>query len=179
MTTRTVRILPFHNYIPAPELRFYRSETKRLLRRFFRMSMAVGRLPNIMGREVFRSKLTRPRVSGFEDAVILVTDVERCIARLDPFAQQLISRCILQEYPIEDAAPLLGCTWRTVYRRLPDALDQLTEVFLSGGILQHNPKAKAVMEENEATSLDTKQFEDEIVLDPGPAEPCPVSDENS
>ena len=136
MLPKTAIIQPFRTYVPAPELSFYRQTTTRLLRRYFRMSMAVGRVPNMMGREIFRTKLNRTRVSGFENAVILVTDMERCLARLEGFPQQLIARCILQGHPYEEAAPLLGCTWRTIYRRLPDALDQLSEILLAAGLIE-------------------------------------------
>jgi len=143
MNTKNPKIIPFRNYVPAPELSFYRNETLALLRRYFRMSIAVGRMPNIMGREVFRAKLNNPRITGFEDVVILVTDVEHILARLDPFAQQLINRCVLQEYPFEDAAPLLKCNEKTVRRRLPDAIDQVTELLLQTGLIKNKETHKA------------------------------------
>jgi len=151
------RILPFRSYIPAPELRFYRPETRRLLRRYFRMSMAVGRIPNIMGREVFRSNPKQVRLAGFEDAVILVVDVERCLARLDPFAQQLISRCILQEYSLVEAASLLGCNERTVRRRLPDALDQVSEILIAFDMIKRDPQAASIMAEDVSKTVASRQ----------------------
>ena len=144
----TTRILPFHQFIPAPELRFYREETKCLLRRYFRLSLAIGRVPNIMGRGAFRSKPSNIRLSGLEDAVIFVVDLDRILQRLDTFAQQLISRCILQEYSYAETASILGCNERTVRRRLPDALDQLSEILITVGLLNRDPEAASIMKED-------------------------------
>src|SRR6266852_3657038 len=81
-----------------PDLWLYRERTTALLRRFLRFSIEVGRLPSLLGRELFRSKVTSYRMSSFEDAVIFVHDVERALDQLDAFAQQLIATIIFQEY---------------------------------------------------------------------------------
>ena len=60
-----------------PELWVYRDRTKTLLLRYLRMSIEVGRLPSILGREFFRAHVTSYRVNTFEDAVIFVHDVEK------------------------------------------------------------------------------------------------------
>lgn len=119
-----------------PDLWIYRRRTEAILRKFFRMSVEVGRLPSILGSEFFRTHVTSYGVSSFEDAVIFVHDVERCVARLDHMSQTLIARVILQGFSHEEAGRLLGCTRRTVERNLPDALDRLSEVFLVAGILE-------------------------------------------
>jgi predicted DNA-binding protein (UPF0251 family) len=100
------------------------------------MSIEVGRLPSILGREFFRAHVTSYRVNTFEDAVIFVHDVEKSVQQLDAFSQELIARVILQEYTQEEAARLLGCARKTVSRCLPQALDMLSEIFLSRGILR-------------------------------------------
>jgi hypothetical protein len=46
-----------------PDLCFYRKRTEALLRRYFRMSVEVGKLPSILGQEFFRSKVTSYRAS--------------------------------------------------------------------------------------------------------------------
>jgi len=119
-----------------PDLWLYRKRTASLLRRFFRMSVEVGRLPSILGQEFFRAKVTCYRVSTFEDVVIFVHDVERSLAKLDELSQALIARVILQGFSYEETARLLGCCRRTVDRKLPDALDRLSEIFLEVGILR-------------------------------------------
>ena len=119
-----------------PDLCFYRKRTEGILRRFFRMSVEVGRLPSVLGQEFFRSKVTSYSASSFEDVVIPVHDVERSLAKLDRLSQDLIARVILQGFSYEEAGRLLGCSRRTVDRNIPDALDQLSEIFLSVGILK-------------------------------------------
>jgi hypothetical protein len=69
--------------VANPDLWLYR-RTEAILRKFFRMSVEVGRLPSILGSEFFRTHVTSYSVSSFEDAMIFVHDVERCVARLDP-----------------------------------------------------------------------------------------------
>ena len=116
--------------VPAQELSAYHDRTIALLRRYFRMSLEIGRMPSVLGREVFRARVTSYRVRTFEDAVIFVHDVEKCLEQLEPFSRQLIARVILQDYSYEEAAALVGCGERSVYRLLPLALDRLSEIFL-------------------------------------------------
>src|SRR5437762_2761688 len=120
---------------PKEELSAYHDRTIALLKRYFRMSLEIGRMPSVLGREVFRARVTSYRVHTFEDAVIFVHDVERCVERLEPFSRQLIARVILQDYTFEEAAKLMGCGERSVYRFLPEALDQLTELFFEKKLL--------------------------------------------
>jgi DNA-directed RNA polymerase specialized sigma24 family protein len=103
--------------VGAPELHLYRDRTRALLRRYFRMSIELGRLPSLVGREFFRSRVTSYRMHTFEDAVIFVHDTETCLQRLDAFSQQLIARVVFQDYTFEETAALVGCGRRTVVRR--------------------------------------------------------------
>jgi predicted DNA-binding protein (UPF0251 family) len=119
-----------------PDIWLYRDRTAALLRRYFRISIEVGRLPSLMGREVFRGKVTAYKMRTFEDAVIFIHDVERALEELDDFERELISRILFQEYTQDEAARLLGCWRRTVGRRFPEALDRMSEIFLEGGLLR-------------------------------------------
>jgi hypothetical protein len=133
-----------NNHFTPPEDRWlYRERTIGLLRKYFQMAIEIGRLPALLGREVFRSKVTSYKRSSFEDSVIFVHDVERCFETIDKFSQLLIARIVLQNYTQYEAALLLGCTRRTVSRAFPDALDELTAVFLDRGILKSLPKHQA------------------------------------
>jgi hypothetical protein len=118
-----------------PDLWLYRDRTTALLRRYLHLSVEVGRLPSLLGREFFRARVTSYRMTTFEDAVIFVHDVEKAIERLDPFAQQLIARVVLQEYTEVQAARFLHCSVRTVQRHLPLVLDELSSIFLHGSLL--------------------------------------------
>ncbi len=70
----------------------------------------------------------------FEDRVIFVRDMEKCLERLDEFSRQLLARHVLQEHDQVATARLLHCTERTVRRLTPYALDQLSEVLLKVGL---------------------------------------------
>src|SRR6266576_544532 len=107
-----------------------------LLKRYMRLSVEVGRLPSLLGREFFRTRVTSYHVGTFEDTVIFVHDVERILARLDPFSQKLVAMIVLQEYTRDEAARVLGCWRRTISRRYEEAVDRLSEMFLEGGLLR-------------------------------------------
>jgi AraC-like DNA-binding protein len=121
----------------------YRGRTMGLLRRYFRMSLDIGRLPSLLGREFFRARVTSYHVHSFEDVVILVHDVERCLERLDEFARELVARVVFQDYTWDETAVLMGCSRRTVARRFPWALDRLSEIFLEVGLLRPFPSTSA------------------------------------
>ena len=120
---------------PAPGLAFYRKHTEGLLRRYVRLSMEAGKVPSLMGKEMFRGKVTHYTVQGFDDVVIFVQDVEMCLDQLDNEQRLLIERIALQEYTQIEAAGLMGLPVRSVHRWYLDALDVLTEIFLEKVIL--------------------------------------------
>ena len=125
-----------------PDLWIYRKRTVGLLRRYMRFSIETGRLPSLVGREFFRAKVTYYTATTFEDRVIFVRDVEKCLNRLAHWDQQLVARIILQEYGQEQAARILHCGLRTVERRLPEVLDLLSEDFLRVGLLAGLPSRR-------------------------------------
>jgi Sigma-70, region 4 len=120
----------------APELAFYRKYTEGLLRRYVKLSMEAGRAPSLLGREMFRGKVTNYRVHSFEDVVIFVHDVETCLKKLDEGQQHLVRRIALQEFTQAETSSLLRLSLRTVHRRYADALDELTEIFLERKLLE-------------------------------------------
>ena len=114
----------------------YRDRTVAILKRYARSSVEVGRLPSLLGREFFRSKVTSYSLASFEDIVIFVHDVERALERLDPFQGKLIAMNVLEEYSRPEVARLVGCPLRTVERVVPEALDRLSQLFLEGGLIK-------------------------------------------
>jgi len=120
----------------APEIAFYRKYTEGMLRRYVRLSMEAGRAPSLLGREMFRGKVTNYSVQGFDDVVIFVHDIESCIAELSDRRRHLVRRIALQEFTQEETADLLRLPLRTVHRRYADALDELTEIFLERKLLE-------------------------------------------
>jgi len=118
------------------ERRIYRRRTVAMLRRYMRYSIETGRLPSLLGREFFRTKVTQYTVVTFEDRVIFVHDMEMCLERLDEFSRQLIARHILQEHDLVATARLLNCNEKTVRRLTPFALDRLSEILLEAGLME-------------------------------------------
>lgn len=122
--------------IPANEVCLYRAHTLGILRRYFRMSIELGRLPSLVGREFFRASVSSYRAASFEDLVIFVTDVEHSLEQLDEPAQRAIARVVFQEYTFDEAARNLDWPRRSLIRRYFSALDELSLVFLARHILQ-------------------------------------------
>jgi hypothetical protein len=120
---------------PVVTYAFYRKHTENLLRRYLYASLQVGRSPNLLGESVGRGWVSSRRVRTFEDALIFVLDVERCVERLTPIDRQLISRIVLQEYTQAETAALLRISIRTVCTKLPLAIDRLTERLVEANLL--------------------------------------------
>lgn len=121
---------------PPVEVAFYRKYTEGMLRRYMYRSMEIGKVPSLLGDFSFRGKSSNRKGYTFEDSVIFVYDVERCLTRLNRLERELVSRIALQEYTLAETAALTGMTIRTVVRRYEDALDRLTRVFLRLDLLQ-------------------------------------------
>jgi hypothetical protein len=118
-----------------PGLRMYRGRTIGMLRRYMRFSLETGRLPSLLGRELFRAKVTSYTVATFEDRVILVHDMEMALQRVSEFSRQVIARYFLQEHDLFATARLLHCNEKTVRRSIPIVLDELSEILLEIGLL--------------------------------------------
>lgn len=121
--------------LPPITLAFYRKHTESMLRRYLYASMQVGRAPSILSDPVGRGWASSRPIRTFEDAVIFVLDVERCLDRLSPLDRQMLSRVVLQEYTQAEAATMLGMSTRTMSYKFPQALDRLTEKLLASGLL--------------------------------------------
>jgi DNA-directed RNA polymerase specialized sigma24 family protein len=125
-----------------PELWLYRKKTTALLRRYMRWSLEAGRVPSLLGRELFRAKISAYSSTTFEARVIFLHDVEGCLERLGSFDRQIIARIVLQEYDHEAAARILQCDRKTLGRRLPELIDELSEAFLRAELLDRLPRTK-------------------------------------
>ena len=89
-----------------PSLAFYRKHTESMLRRYLYASMQVGRAPSILGDPVARGWASSRPVRTFEDAVIFVLDIEKCLSQLGSLDRELLSRIVLQEYTQAETATL-------------------------------------------------------------------------
>jgi DNA-directed RNA polymerase specialized sigma24 family protein len=101
--------------------------------------MEAGKVPSLLGQEMFRGHVTSYRVDSFEDVVIFLHDVEACLAKLNPEQQGLVSRIALQEFTVEETASRLGIRPKTVVRRYRQSIDRLTRVFLQVKMIEPQP----------------------------------------
>ena len=114
----------------------YRSRTPALLRRYARASVEVGKLPSLLGGEIFRARLTSYSMKNFEDVVIFVADMEQSIELLSQFERRILAMSVLEGYSVPEVARLLRYPQRTVERQLQVALDALSRILLNRGLLQ-------------------------------------------
>jgi hypothetical protein len=143
------------------ERRIYRGRTVAMLRRYMRYSIETGRLPSLLGREFFRAKVTSYTVVTFEDRVIFVHDMEKCLARLDEFSRQLIARHILQEHDRWATAKLLHCNEKTVRRYTPLVLDLLSEILIEVGLMVRlDSIPRNSCQEGESGTIDASDCDD-------------------
>jgi hypothetical protein len=120
---------------PLSGTAFYRRRTEALLRRYMRASMEMGRTPSLLGNTVFRGRASSYRLRTFEDCIIFIFDVEKCLKRLDAESKDMIARIALQEYTHEETARLTQQSERSVGRKYSFALDQMTNILLEVGLL--------------------------------------------
>ena len=120
---------------PVVSLGFYRKHTESMLRRYLYASMQVGRAPSILGDPIARGWCSSRPIRTFEDAVIFVLDVEKCLDQLGSLDRRMLCRIVLQEYTQAEAATLLGMSVRSISYKFPQALDRLTEKLLETGLL--------------------------------------------
>jgi DNA-directed RNA polymerase specialized sigma24 family protein len=102
-------------------------------------SMEIGRIPSLLGEFSFRGKSSSRKPKSFEDSVIFVHDVEKCLKKLDAFSLELVGKIALQEYTQAETAEMLGSNTRSVVRRYDEALDRLTVIFLRLNLMQVPP----------------------------------------
>jgi DNA-directed RNA polymerase specialized sigma24 family protein len=97
--------------------------------------MQVGRAPSLLSDPVSRGWASSRRIRTFEDAVIFVLDIEKCISQLGSLDREILSRIVLQEYTQAETAVLLGMAIRTISYKYPLAVDRLTEKLLAASLL--------------------------------------------
>jgi predicted DNA-binding protein (UPF0251 family) len=117
-------------------LPLYRGETERMLRRYFYLSLGLGRLPSLLGGEVFRARISSIRPHTFEDFVIFVHDMERRLEQLAPELLETIAAIVFLDQSQEEAAAALGLSRRQVARRYAAALDELSRRLLVAGLMR-------------------------------------------
>ncbi len=160
--------------VPAADVPLYRERTLALLRRYFRLSIEIGRLPNLLGREVFRARTSLRGGGAFENAVILVHDMERCLDALDALSRTLIVRIVFQDFTHRETARLLHCNLRTISRRFPESLDLLSALLLRRQLLQPFPSTRRPAKPPDAAKIEPAAIP-EIACQEAPAPSSGVS----
>jgi DNA-directed RNA polymerase specialized sigma24 family protein len=102
------------------------------------MSMLIGRVPSCLPREYLRSRGSSRQGANFEDGVIFVHDMERCLGKLDSFSGELVSRIGIQEYSRREAAEMLGMSHGQLVRSYDDAIDRLTRILLGHRLIRQS-----------------------------------------
>lgn len=128
--------LPMARPRPVDGFAFYRKHTAALLRRYLRVSMEIGRTPCVLGNLVFRGRVSSYRLRTFEDNIIFVLDVEKCLKRLDDILQEVLTHVVLEDYTFLETAAMTGESLRSIARMHAEALDRLTRHFVQQGLLK-------------------------------------------
>ncbi len=147
--------LPISRPRPLGGLAFYRRHSEALLRRYLVTSMEIGRAPCVLGNVVFRGRISSYRVQSFEDRIIFIFDVEKCLKRLDRVSREVVAHVALEDYSPQEAATLMRESARSVARIYSEALDRLTRLFLEIGLmrpdLENLSRGEPELESNDAT----------------------------
>lgn len=147
--------LPLARPKPIEGFAFYRKHTLALLRRYLRISMELGRAPCILGKIVFRGRVSSYRLRTFEDGIIFILDVEKFLKQLDPVSQAVVTHLVLEDYSNIEVAAMTGESLRSVGRIYGEAMNRLTALFLQFGLLEPNvenlSRGEAKIRSNDAT----------------------------
>lgn len=120
----------------SSEMQPFHKRTEAMLRRYFQMSLDIGKLPSVLGGLRFRAKVSSYKLTNFEDVVIYVHDMEKCLERLERRTLELIAAMTLMDYTDEETARLMGISDRQVRRDYQDAIDGLTLILIEAGMMQ-------------------------------------------
>ena len=128
--------LPVSRPRPPQDLSCYRKRTVDLLRRYLQVSMEIGRAPCALGNTSFRGRVSYYRLRTFEDSIIFILDVEKCLKRLDRISRTVVAHIVLENYSGFETAALTGESVRSVSRIYKEAMDRLTALLLASRLLQ-------------------------------------------
>lgn len=132
----------------------HRQYTLLLLRRYFRMSIDMGRLPSLLGRnEFFRAKVSSYRAHTFEDAVIFVHDMERSLEKMDEMSRRMIAGIVFLEYSRAEVAEALGIYRTTVASHYNAALDALGKILLDAKLINPAELQRATARKHRVNSM--------------------------
>ena len=123
----------------TPETAFYRKYTEAMLRRYAVLALQKGRVPSLLGRELFGGNVSSCKLHTFDDAIHFVIDMDRCLKLLSPDQQKVVRRVAVQEYTMAEAAALMKWSHRTTERRYHESIDELTAILQKRGLMEKTP----------------------------------------
>jgi len=123
---------------PRPEMICFRGQTLALVRHFFEISSQLGRISSLLGREFFRSRVSHHSIPSFEDQAVFARDVELCLERLSRDNAEIITLMGLYDLSDEEVATMIHSSRTYAREWFAEAVDALSEIFLSSGLLSEN-----------------------------------------
>jgi DNA-directed RNA polymerase specialized sigma24 family protein len=114
---------------------FARAHTHGLLRRFLYTAIQPCRIGSTLHAVRDHGWVSSRTITTFEDAMIFVHDMERCLDALPSLDRDILTRVVIQEHTHEDAAVLLGMSTRALSYKLPAAMDRLTAKLIEAELL--------------------------------------------
>jgi DNA-directed RNA polymerase specialized sigma24 family protein len=116
------------------ELIALRPYTHTLLRRYVYARYQAARVFSCLNSRLDGRASSRP-IRTFEDALVFVIDMDRCLAALPSLDREILRRTLMQNYTQDEMATLLGMSPRTVSYKFSLALDRLTQRCIESQLL--------------------------------------------
>lgn len=117
------------------DLYFLRAHAHGLLRRFLYASFQPCRVGSTLRDPVARGWVSSRPILTFDDAMLFVHDMEKCINALPSLDRDILKRHVLQEYTQEETAVLLGISPRAMNCKYAAAMDRLTAKLIEAELL--------------------------------------------
>jgi DNA-directed RNA polymerase specialized sigma24 family protein len=120
-----------------PALIGMRGHTRTMIRRYVLARYQAARIFSCLDASKFSGsgRASAQPIRTFEDALVFVIDMDRCMESLDPTDLELLKRTQIQEFTEAETACLMGMSTRTVSTKAQVALDRLTQRLIDSGLL--------------------------------------------
>jgi hypothetical protein len=129
----------YHRGVRVPaspaDVFYLRAHTHGMLRRYLYASMQPCRIACTLNSPIGRGWVSSRPIRTFEDTIIFIFDMEKCIKSLPSLDRDLLDKIVIQEYTQSEAAQLLGMGTRTISYKFTAALDRLTAKLIEAEIL--------------------------------------------
>jgi hypothetical protein len=168
---RGLSLVPGYECEPLPEALCFRHQTIAIIRHYFEISCQVGRLPSILGREFFRARVSHHVVPSFEDQAVFVHDVEHCLKKLSGEHEEIVALVGLYDFSQDEVTAMTGRCRSWVHQHYLEAVDELTELFLNGGLLSRRKPDRRQWQVEYGTDIQ-REVEAGAEAQAAPKKPC-------